>query len=568
MRHTDDREERDAGFAMITVVIAMVMLLLVSSLVLTTVLRSQSFQRNQQDYDAALQAAQAGVDDYVQRLNASGGTYYQFDGVTTFPPATAPNNAMGFDGKGKPNWAAVETGAKDARGSFHYSIDTSAYTGREASGSLPAVSANGILTITSTGRVGDETRTVVSAVRRNGFLDNLYYTVYETKDPFQYPSTGTLNKTWAASNCADFYGTRSTSCGDIQFGNDTLSGPVYSQDIMMICNDVTFKSKVMTSHAPMGGKYYRTNNCGSTSNQKFISGAPVAAATLDMPSTNGGLKAQTAQTAIPRGCLYVGPTEITLKGSKIYVESPWTKIVRPECALKTWISIPANGTIYVDNVPSNTADENYWKATDAGKPTCPSVGNNLGYPIANESNFSDLDLYGCKVGDVFIQEEGGLKANALDGRLTVAAKNDLIITDNIDYKDGTAGKSLLGLIAERNLWYWHPTNSTGTFGQDLWYVGKNSEDGQARVSAALLSVQHSVGLMNPGRGSFSGVKLSITGNITQRFRGIVRNQSGYDKNYIYDPRLQYDAPPHFLEPTTSSFIVKETSEPAPLYPAN
>ncbi|MEZ0163698.1 hypothetical protein AB2L27_02830 [Kineococcus sp. LSe6-4] len=567
------RSGDESGFAMVTVVIALVMLMLVSSLVLTTVLRSQSFQRNQQDYDAALQAAQAGVDDYISRLNSTNGAYYQFNGRTTFD---AGNPAMGKTAAGKLNWAAVDqSGAgadgKGQRGFFHYEVNTDSYTGKAASASVPAVAANGTLVITSTGRVGGETRTVVSSVRRSGFLDNLYYTQYETKDPFQYPASGTFyNKTWATQNCVDYYESRDPNCGNIQFASDTLSGPVYSKDLMLICDNVTFNAGVFTDHAPWNGKYYRTNSCGSTSNQKFLAGAPKLAASLDMPSTNGALKAQTSSAVSPQGCLFVGPTRITLKGSKIKVESPWTKSTRAECALDTWINVPANGVVYVDNVPSTTTDPNYWKNTDPGKPSCPSVGNNLGFPLVNasdstrsESNYTTLDLYGCKVGDVFISEEGGLKANAFDGRLTVAAKNDLIITDNIDYKDGTNGNSLLGLIAERNVWYWHPTD---TQNRDISWLGKGSEDGRARVSAALLSVQHSVGLMNPSIGSFS-TTLSITGNITQEFRGIVKNASGYQKDYLYDPRLKYDAPPHFLEPTTSSFRVTQTSETSPQYSA-
>ncbi|WP_432511095.1 pilus assembly PilX N-terminal domain-containing protein [Kineococcus sp. SYSU DK001] len=557
------RSGEDAGFAMITVVIALVMLMLVSTLVLTTVLRSQSFQRNQQDYDAALQAAQAGVDDYVQRLNTDR-LYYKYDGRTS---VDAANPAMGKDVSGNPNWSPVPQSGAVQRGYFHYEVNTETYTGKPAVGGAAAVAANGTMAITSTGRVGGESRTVVSTIRRSGFLDNLYYTQYETKDPFQYSPTGNPSQAWATANCEKYYEYRPSGCGNIQFADDTLSGPVYSKDVMLICDNVTFNSPVYTDHAPYYGKYYRTDSCGSTQNQKFLGGTPALAKSLDMPETNGELKEQTAAPASPPGCLFVGPTRITLKGDKIRVESPWTKTTTSACALNTWIDVPVNGVIYVDNVPSLSNDPNYWPATNlkTPPPTCPTAtgkgANNLGFPISGETNFSDLDLYNCKVGDVFISAQDGLKANAFDGRLTVAAKNDLIITDNIDYKNGTNGDSMLGLIAERNIWYWHPTNSNK---QDLDYLGKGSEDGKARVSAALLSVQHSIGLMRPDLGSFAST-LSITGNLTQKFRGVVKNKSGYLKNYLYDPRLQYDAPPHFLEPTTSSFQVKQTAETSPQY---
>ncbi len=50
--------------------------------------------------------------------------------------------------------------------------------------------------------------------------------------------------------------------------------------------------------------------------------------------------------------------------------------------------------------------------------------------------------------------------------------------------------------------------------------------------------------------------LTVTGAIAQKFRGIVRSGSnGYAKNYLYDERLRYTAPPKFLSPVTTTYGV-------------
>jgi hypothetical protein len=44
--------------------------------------------------------------------------------------------------------------------------------------------------------------------------------------------------------------------------------------------------------------------------------------------------------------------------------------------------------------------------------------------------------------------------------------------------------------------------------------------------------------------------------------------TGYTKNYVYDARLKYMSPPHFLDPVQSAFQVTTSAEPAPVYRYN
>ena len=551
--------EADEGFALITTVLTMALLAALSLVVLQQTITGTAAARKDQDWVSALGAAQAGLDDYLSRLNDSNGAYYVHD---TGSPDPA-NPAMGTTAAGQPRWAPVPTAAGEpARGSFHYDVDTTSFTGE---GGAPQ---NGNIVVESTGRVGTRTRTLTASVRRSGFVDYVYFTDLETQDPLEYPvnaSAPQLTRAQASTECVSYYGTRNSACTSIAFSNDVVRGPVHSNDTMLICNNVTFHDTVTTKSAPVdanGGKAYRTDACGSTSGAVFERpDDPKTVEQLNLPSTNTGLKFETSAAAVPRGCLYVGPTKIVIRGSEIRVTSPWTKDVTPGCAVGTFFPIPVNGVVYVDAVPST--GPNSWGASEAGRPPCPTTGenrNNVGYPIAGEASWE----YPCTVGDAFVEQLDGATANALSGRMTVAANNNLYVTNHLDYAAGAtaSGGAFLGLIAEQFLYVWHPINGSN---QNLNLPGQSTAFRDARISAALLSVNHSFTVQHNRYGSGLGT-LHVTGAITQKFRGIVRRgSSGYAKNYVYDQRLRYDAPPRFLNPTLSSFGAVRIAEDQPRY---
>ena len=547
----------EEGFALLTTVLVLALLAAFSLVVLQQTLSSTGLAKKDQDWVAALGAAQAGVDDYIARLNDTDGGYFVW--TTTNPDPSNP--AMGFEAGGAARWAPVPTaGGEAARGSFHYDVDTSGYTG------TTTVSPNGNIVVDSTGRVGARSRTITATVRRSGFVDYVYFTDFETLDPLLYATQAARDA--AVASCTAYYGTRpaSPACVDISFTNDTLRGPVHSNDTMLICGGVTFNDAVTTGSGPIAanaGKAHRNDGCASTTGTTFQRpGDPLTVKRVSVPTTNLGLKAETSAAASPRGCLYVGPTRIVVKGSTIRVTSPWTKTPSPGCPKDTFFSIPVSGVVYVDVVPAEgTGDPNSWGASEVGKPTCPSTGNNLNMPIAGETGWT----YPCKAGDVFIEQQDGDAANALQGRMTVSANNNLYVTNHLDYAGGTGGSSFLGLIAEQFVYVYHPVS--GTTNLDL--PGRTSPFLDARISAAVLSVNHAIMVQNYTVGTSLGT-LNVTGALIQKFRGVVRgtsgtNTAGYAKHYVYDQRLRYDAPPKFLNPAISSFGAVRTAEAEPQY---
>ena len=81
-----------------------------------------------------------------------------------------------------------------------------------------------------------------------------------------------------------------------------------------------------------------------------------------------------------------------------------------------------------------------------------------------------------------------------------------------------------------------------------------------KIQAAMLAIDHSIRVQQFNVGAPLGT-LSITGVMAQRYRGLVGTSSGSSqstgvaKNYVYDKRLQYLSPPHFLAPSDSQWRV-------------
>ncbi|MCZ7530914.1 MAG: hypothetical protein M5U31_11575 [Acidimicrobiia bacterium] len=207
-RRADPDDER--GIALVTVVLTTLILSLVATAAVGYGIGSQNLSRRDQDWNAALAAAEAGIDDYLLRLNQNNNYW-----LTTDPENDAMNGG----------WAQIPGGSAEAE--FQYEADGS------------GVASSGTVALTSTGRVRGVERTVEATLRKRSFLDYLYFTDFETLDPVAY--SGNPSPAWAQTNCSKYwYQGRKESgpgydCVNIRFGgNDVINGPLHSNDAILI----------------------------------------------------------------------------------------------------------------------------------------------------------------------------------------------------------------------------------------------------------------------------------------------------------------------------------------------
>lgn len=129
-----------------------------------------------------------------------------------------------------------------------------------------------------------------------------------------------------------------------------------------------------------------------------------------------------------------------------------------------------------------------------------------------------------------------------------------------------SGDVLLGLIANEFIRIYHPVtrdpndptkcnNAPGTMNN-------------VEVDAAILSLNHSFTVDNYYCGAPLGT-LTVNGTIGQKFRGPVGRGggsgkvNGYTKDYNYDDRLRFRAPPHFLDPVQAAWRIQRYTEQVP-----
>ncbi len=559
MRRSND----EGGFALITVILSTMVVTILATAVVAYAEGSQNISRHDQDWNGSLAAAEAGIDDYLFRLNQNA-NYWQYG-----PGNLPPDGNQAFTA-----WAPVSGGSTESE--YQYTVDAA------------TLGSDGRIKITSTGRVRDGERTVHATLRRRSFLDYLYFTDYETKDPASYtgsPFTAARAQTYCAryyygginvqrdvNGRTDYTGDSDASnsyCTEISFITaDNINGPMHTNDAFLICGSPNFDGDTSTSWDGTGGtgSLYRANSSCTGNSPDFANpGDPTEAVPLTMPPSNSVIRAETA--AGLGGCLYTGPTRIRLRSNgTMDVKSPFSKVTNNSpCPTNGNGALPSNGVVYVQNVPSVTTDPNY----TAGCPyNVNSRAHPLGFPIP-----SDLNTYVCRSGDVFLE-------GTLDGQLTIASENNVVVTWDTTYDDGVAGDDLLGLVANNYVEVYHPIscNNANDSACDLVakvpagskFSGESDKTDQfedADIYAAILSVNHSFWVQKYNVGKASNLDdLNVVGAISQRYRGPVGTTSGgsqytgYSKDYTYDQRLQYLSPPKFLDPVSAAWTVATWAE--------
>ncbi len=519
------RRADEDGFAMLTVLLALLILSMLGSAVLTQTMASMPQVRHEQNYSASIAAAESGVDDFIARL---------YDDYNYGVDAATDSSNLALS-----QFVPVGPGSSSM---FSYRVvAASKCTGNPQICLEVAGKANGVV------------RSVRVGLQPHGFLDAMDMDDYNIVDPALYQPNG-----WSVAQTTAYCvyhaydsnpktggkGPASQCSGLINYwvtGN-VFNGPMESNDDFYICGTPTFNDTVTSGDPYSSRAPYWKDPAGCTDNPKFNGGPIAGQRTVTFPPSIGQMSTFAA-VGSSTGCLYTGPTAIQLNGNTMTVVSPDTKSTNPGC-VGTNVPLPANGVIYVQDIPG-------------------SPDPNAGSCIVKPTWTGDP----CNAGDAFVQ---GTVTNAL----TIYATNNIFITGNVG--SDLVGSNVLGLIAQNGVQINHPTYSGSGPGSQCWSGTCNTHGTvpfygsttfsvpivNPTVKACILALTHAFGVMNFNAGSIGELgTLTFIGSMAGRFmdtEGMFSGQtqvSGYGVNYTYDQRLRGGAlvPPHFLAPSKTYY---------------
>lgn len=675
------RSRSDEGIAMIMVMGMIIVLTVLLSVTLAYAISVQPQARHDQDWNASLAAAQSGVDDYVAKLNQNDSYWRTIDCANS--ALKGPKAVYNYDGtlNGCANttstpagWQNLAAGNPKA-GSFHYDVDPS------------TLNAKGSIRVSSTGKVNNVKRSLQVLVQRGGPTQFLYYTDFEDADPgnvLAYPSGAPNNNCGKAGPANAQYwwdfnsiGARDNTdgCIEIQFVSfDVLNGKVHFNDRPYLGGSATFKQGYETSDPNCKKIPYDVANCVRSGNALPTLGSGYAAVYADKKDLVDG---SDAFVNYP-GCDYTGDTRIrflsngtmdvwnTGSAAAGTVTGPGTP-AGTNCgvvadfkapAVKQNVPVPDDMVIYVKNslttgictpgqivngatsgsttndvIPTGsgvttlgntdvsyydpdtittTTTKSFKRAGSAWTTT--SGPTTTGPTPAGDGHPSTFD---CGQGNVYV--EGTLK-----GAVTIAAQNNIVVTDNLTQSTTTlpvsntvqdaSGSDIAGLVASNSVIVYHPvsrqsssnnavsgascsntvgnnptdspsngttrtctwtatqtfTNSSGNY-DDIAYPGQTSSSKPRVIYGSIETLQHSFWVDNYKYGSPLG-KLSVRGSIAQKWRGIVgtgttatSTATGFNKDYGYDTRLKFLSPPYFPQWTKAQWGAATTGELKPQY---
>ncbi|MGQ7298244.1 hypothetical protein [Quadrisphaera sp. KR29] len=592
--------EGEEGIALITVVGTMGVVTALVLAALFLVVSSTPRARAGQDASTALGAAQAGVDEYISRLNAND-SYWTAGNVDAANAAlTTPAAFATAPGRPLPG---STTGAR-----FKYTVLNS----------IPDIASSGLIQLKVAGTAvqpgGTPTsRTLIATLKIKGFLNYIYFSDVEATDPELWSANaparyngqaqvtvGTTTYTFRAdkakvqADCSAKYyegrqsksyevssatkttvvqgtngavvgtlpgwngwttGTVSGYCSrDIQFTTgDVINGPLHSNDLLKIAGSPVFgnpDTSVWSGAYPATGPLYWGGGAPSAGTTAQA-GYPVLASKqpTTMPTGNTELlryvspKIDTSSNTDRRGCLYRGATKITFTGTTMTVLSPNT----------TDASTPSRCLDVANRNQPQTKPIPPVIYVAAATGSCKGVG----YPLANEATTGLTTNYDCKRGTPFV-------SGTVDAAVTVAGADDVVVTGDLTYADGGAGTDVLGLVATGYVWVHHPVSKTSPV------TNLTAADGYTPVhtiQAGILSLKHSFLVQNYDKGAAlstgtAATKLNVLGAIAQMYRGPVGTgngttaSTGYLKNYVYDTRFNALQPPYFIKPVSSPWQVQ------------
>lgn len=517
-----------------------------------------------QRFHAAAQAAQAAVNEYLSRLNENP-AYLRYTHVpATNCPATSPTALID---SGNPfmgaSFATLPGGTTTARA--RYRIDTS------------QLCKKGVVRLETEASVGGYQRRVTYVVKRYGFSEYSYFSDFESLDPRRYGHNPFAGQGETVEHMCTRHHDEATGgptvkpaprpesglnetpgCATINWvTGDNVFGNMHTNDAMLICGKPQFHGRTTSSWNGDGTNRYLNNpGCGNNPNFKdnmetrWCGGAdqPCYAPQIQMPVSNNRLK------TVPGACVYSGPTRITFSnyGDKIVVRSPDTlaSSIPAGCPNASGMAtaFPSSGLIFVQDVPASQVTAPCVRPDpDTG------IQNRLGYPEKYDITvYVEEDQTGCRAGDVFMSGTYGRP-------LTIAADGRIVLTNDVFLDQRWDADAMMGLISDEGIEVQHPVwlNPATGLWEDLDTSPCNHIQG-----VAMMSLSGSFLVQNYDKGPPRG-HLSTKGAIIQKWRGLIGTtdgQHGYIKNFSYDNRMRFQAPPYFLEPIGTNYRVAQVRQ--------
>ncbi|HEY5229633.1 MAG TPA: hypothetical protein VIJ11_01925, partial [Galbitalea sp.] len=433
----------ERGFSMVLAVIALLASAIISYAAMNAVAGDVVSVRNSLDQNRALDAADSGLAAFRQWLST--GTNDNLEGWTSCPSVTSVTVPASTDDGSTERYSYQIRPASTAPSNDDH-CDASNPVGTVIEGNSVA---SGSFRVEATGTSGNATRSIVAEFRPPAFLNYVYFTNYEMLDPLINTSTCnswlTSNYSvanppyyWTTSGSSMVGPTRVTNCGDIQFvSGDVIHGPLHSNDYLDICGSPVFgRSGETPPDSVETPGTYSDSGCTNTATFNTSTGSPSTnTGTLGLPNSDSALQtvadgsnsSLTNGCSSTAGCVFTGPTWITLNGSTITVTNA---SYNGGAATALTAGYPLNGVIYVQN--SSGACATYSNTS----PDYPTSGDHCG----------DASVTGT-----------------YNSSLTIASANDVIIAGNLtttmDSNGQPTGNDFLGLIANDFVRIAHPCSN-------------------------------------------------------------------------------------------------------------
>ncbi len=477
------RPDQEQGSILVVVVGSMLILGMFATVGFAYSMSSQRFARHDQDYLAAMAAAQSGVEDFISRLNGADTYAYSPDctNLAWEGPMDPAANTCGWTTTTAPGWLPVSPGVTDPTAPhYHYSVDSSQRN-------------QGTYRLLVTGRVNGVYRSIDTTVGKGGSTDYVYYTDFESADPKNvqaYPPSGT-GKVECGKNGSEFarYWHSSPSrsgqgCVEITFvGGDRLDGEVFTNDSIYASLKGGVKPVFLEQVYTSDRKCLSATAASSTWEPNCLRSGGVADFSGKQPKYHDPfyLPDNSAAFADLPGCHYYGSTRIlfnqngtmTVWNKKTVNKSVAPLAVaaaggtKPACGTLTQldsasgatVAVPTEQTIYV---AASTATPRQCYAGELGGPsgaTLPvgTFSSTAASGPTSASSTYDADVtmlettkY-CAEGNLYV--EGVVK-----GRVTLAAAQSIVAIGDVVLAGGRAMTSpdMVGMVATNSVEVFHP----------------------------------------------------------------------------------------------------------------